>query len=62
MTNKGYLLKLSKLKGDFDSLTNELWKDKNIRQDYYSKEQLQNHIVEDMYTFQKGILNIQLEK
>ena len=62
MTNKEYAEKLSQLKEQLDFLTNELWKQKEIRCNHFSKAILQSRIVDDMFSFNEGLLNIQLEK
>lgn len=62
MSNEEYISKLKELKIELDSLTSQLWKERSIRERYSSKEHVEDLVVEDIFTFQKGALNIQLEK
>lgn len=62
MTDKDYIKRLANLKQELDSLTNDLWRIKSIRQDYVNKEYLLDHIIDDVFTYEKNVLNIQINK
>lgn len=63
MTNEKYVQKLSLLKEKLQTLTDELWRNnKEVRNSYINKERLMDAIIEDIFTFEKDVVNIQLEK
>ena len=54
MTQKQYTEKVLKLKKEFNTLRDELWKNKNVRNNTPSKDWLLDNIIEDMFYAEKG--------
>ena len=54
MTQKQYTEKVLKLKKAFNTLRDELWKNKNVRNNTSSKDWLLDNIIEDMFYAEKG--------
>ena len=54
MTQKQYTEKVLKLKKEFNTLRDELWKNKNVRNNTSSKDWLLDNIIEDMFYAEKG--------
>lgn len=54
MTQKQYIEKVLKLKKEFNTLRDELWKNKNVRNNTSSKDWLLDNIIEDMFYAEKG--------
>lgn len=62
MTQEQYTKKVLKLKKEFNTLRDELWKNKNVRNNTSSKDWLLDNIIEDMFYAEKGEATIvQLE-
>ena len=54
MTQEQYTEKVLKLKKEFNTLRDELWKNKNVRNNTSSKDWLLDNIIEDMFYAEKG--------
>lgn len=54
MTQKQYTEKVLNLKKEFNNLRDELWKNKNVRNNTPSKDWLLDNIIEDMFYAEKG--------
>lgn len=63
MTQEQYLNKVLKLKKELNSIRDELWKNKNVRNNTVSKDWLIDYIIEDMFYAEQGTDTIvQLDK
>lgn len=54
MTQEQYTKKVLNLKKEFNTLRDELWKNKNVRNNTSSKDWLLDNIIEDMFYTEKG--------
>lgn len=54
MTQEQYIKKLLKIKKELNTLTDELWKSKYIKQCFYNKDWLLESVVDDMFYAEKG--------
>ena len=54
MTQEQYTKKVLNLKKEFNTLRDELWKNKNVRNNTSSKDWLLDNIIEDMFYAEKG--------
>lgn len=54
MTQEQYTKKVLNLKKEFNTLRDELWKNKNVRNNTSSKDWLLDNIIEDMFYAGKG--------
>ena len=54
MTQEQYTEKVLNLKKEFNTLRDELWKNKNVRNNTSSKDWLLDNIIEDMFYAEKG--------
>lgn len=63
MKQKDYELEVQILKNNIDSLTRKLWRNNQVKENFYSKEWVADAILDDIFTFEKeNITKIQLEK